>query len=148
MRAAHPLPTASDRRPPTVAGITTAQLGALVAVRDEPGLSRRGTALAPEPREYAVTTPVGRLTAGGLVTRRAHPREHRAVVVELTERGAAAVEAEQPEVDRFDAEARTLLGGDGFAHRGVPARAGRRGDGAPPAPPGRPAAPEAVPRLQ
>ncbi|MDF3148398.1 MarR family winged helix-turn-helix transcriptional regulator, partial [Streptomyces sp. T21Q-yed] len=66
-------------------------------------------------RESAVTGLVGRLTVAGLVVKRAHPREHRAVVLELTGDGAAALDAAQPEVDRFNAEARTLLGEDGFA---------------------------------
>lgn len=113
-RAAHRLRTASDRRLVATAGITTAQLGALFAVRDEPGITQQGLARALGLRESAVTGLVGRLTGAGLVDKRAHPREHRAVVLELTEAGAAALDAAQPEVDRFNAQARALLGEEGF----------------------------------
>jgi MarR family transcriptional regulator, organic hydroperoxide resistance regulator len=113
-RAAHQLRTASDRRLLAIAGITTAQLGALFAVRDEPGITQQGLARVLGLRESAVTGLVGRLTAAGLVAKRAHPREHRAVVLELTDAGVTALAAAQPEVDRFNAEARALLGEDGF----------------------------------
>ena len=83
-------------------------------MRDEPGITQQKPARTLGLRESAVTGLVGRLTAAGLVARRAHPREHRAVVLELTDDGAAALEAAQPEVDRFDAQARALLGEDGF----------------------------------
>jgi MarR family transcriptional regulator, organic hydroperoxide resistance regulator len=122
-RAAHQLRTASDRRLLAVAGITTAQLGALFAVRDEPGLSQQGLARTLGLRESAVTALVGRLTAAGLVVKRPHPRQHRAVVLELTDRGTAALDAAQPEVDRFNAEARALLGDDGFTHTTASLRA-------------------------
>ncbi|MFC5213814.1 MarR family winged helix-turn-helix transcriptional regulator [Streptomyces coerulescens] len=113
-RAAHQLRTASDRRLLAIAGITTAQLGALFAVRDEPGITQQGLARVLGLRESAVTGLVGRLTAAGLVAKRAHPREHRAVVLELTDTGVTALAAAQPAVDRFNAEARALLGEDGF----------------------------------
>jgi len=87
-RAAHQLRTTADRRLLTAAGITTAQLGALFAVRDQPGLTQQELARVLGLRESAVTGLVGRLTAAGLVSRGAHPREHRAVVLELTEAGA------------------------------------------------------------
>jgi DNA-binding MarR family transcriptional regulator len=90
-RAAHQLRTASDRRLLAAAGITTAQLGALFAVRDEPGITQQRLARTLGLRESAVTGLVGRLTAAGLVAKRAHPHEHRAVVLELTGDGAAAV---------------------------------------------------------
>ncbi|MEU6307694.1 MarR family winged helix-turn-helix transcriptional regulator [Streptomyces chartreusis] len=122
-RAAHQLRVVSDRRLVAAAGITTAQLGALYAVRDEPGITQQGLARVLGLRESAVTGLVGRLTAAGLVAKRAHPREHRAVVLELTDEGAAALDAAQPEVDRFNAEARALLGEDGFAQTAVAMRA-------------------------
>ncbi|MFJ7074062.1 MarR family winged helix-turn-helix transcriptional regulator [Streptomyces sp. NPDC098781] len=122
-RAAHQIRTASDRRLLAVAGITTAQLGALYAVRDEPGVTQQSLARALGLRESAVTGLVGRLTAAGLVAKRAHPREHRAVVLELTVQGTAALDAAQPEVDRFNAEVRTLLGDDGFTRTAAAMRA-------------------------
>ncbi|MDC0766806.1 MarR family winged helix-turn-helix transcriptional regulator [Streptomyces sp. HD] len=122
-RAAHRLRTGFDRRLQTAAGITTAQLGALYAVRDEPGISQQRLARVLGLRESAVTGLVGRLTAAGLVAKRAHPREHRAVVLELTADGAAALDAAQPEVDRFNVEARALLGDDGFTRTAEAMRA-------------------------
>ncbi|MFJ4933781.1 MarR family winged helix-turn-helix transcriptional regulator [Streptomyces pseudovenezuelae] len=97
------------------AGVTTAQLGALFAVRDEPGITQQRLARALGLRESAVTALVGRLTAAGLVSKSAHPREHRAVVLELTVPGADALRAAQPEIDRFNADLREALGDDGFA---------------------------------
>lgn len=113
-RAAHQARTIADRRLLDTAGITTAQLGALYAVQDEPGITQQRLARALGLRESAVTGLVARLTAAGLVVRQAHPREHRAVVVRLTEAGHAALRSAQPEVERFNAELRALLGADGF----------------------------------
>ncbi|MEU3983269.1 MarR family transcriptional regulator [Streptomyces sp. NPDC026672] len=115
-RAAHQLRTAADRRCLAAAGITTAQLGALYAVRDRAGLTQAELARALGLRESAVTGLVRRLTAAGLLTRNPHPREHRAVVLELTAAGSAALTAAQPEVDRFNTELRTLLGDTEFTH--------------------------------
>ncbi|MFE0256388.1 MarR family winged helix-turn-helix transcriptional regulator [Streptomyces sp. NPDC059010] len=122
-RAAHRLRTGFDRRLLAAAGITTAQLGALYAVRDEPGITQQQLARVLGLRESAVTGLVGRLTTAGLVVKRAHPREHRAVVLELTAAGAAALDAAQPEVDGFNAEARALLGDDGFTRTAEAMRA-------------------------
>ncbi|MFE9095824.1 MarR family winged helix-turn-helix transcriptional regulator [Streptomyces sp. NPDC007264] len=113
-RAAHQLRTTGDRRLLATAGITTAQLGALYAVQDEPDITQQRLAQALGLRESAVTGLVARLTAAGLVARQAHPSEHRAVVVRLTEAGQAALRAAQPEVERFNADLRALLGTDGF----------------------------------
>ncbi|MGW7298831.1 MarR family winged helix-turn-helix transcriptional regulator [Streptomyces sp. NPDC054829] len=113
-RAAHHLRTAADRRCLAAAGITTAQLGALFAVEDRPGLTQQHLARTLGLRESAVTGLVTRLTAAGLLTKTAHPTEHRAVVLELTEAGSAALDAARPEIDRFNTELRALLGDDGF----------------------------------
>ncbi len=113
-RAAHALRRDADRRCLAAAGITTAQLGALFAVREHPGTTQRELARELGLRESAVTALVGRLAAAGLVTRAGHPDEHRAVVLELSAKGAAALEAVQPEVDRFNAELREVLGAGGF----------------------------------
>jgi DNA-binding MarR family transcriptional regulator len=113
-RAAHRLRTTLDRRCLAAAGVTTAQLGALFAVQERPGLTQQDLAQTLGLRESAVTGLVGRLTTAGLLSRQAHPRQHRAVVLELTEAGEAALSAAQPEIDRFNAEVRALLGDDGF----------------------------------
>ena len=113
-RSAHLLRTTLDRRCLAAAGVTTAQLGALFAVYEQPGITQQELARVLGLRESGVTALVGRLTTAGLLLKRTHPREHRAVVLELTEAGAAALRAAQPEVDRFNAEVRELLGDDGF----------------------------------
>jgi DNA-binding MarR family transcriptional regulator len=113
-RAAHRLRTAADRRCLAAAGITTAQLGALFAVRDQPGVTQQELARTLGLRESAVTGLVGRLTTAGLLVKEPHPREHRAVVLELTAAGSDALRAAQPEIDRFNAELRETLGEDGF----------------------------------
>ncbi|GGS43737.1 MULTISPECIES: MarR family winged helix-turn-helix transcriptional regulator [Actinokineospora] len=114
-RAAHTLRVAADRRCVAAAGVTTAQVGALFAVRERPGITQRELAGALGLRESAVTALVGRISAAGLVTRAAHPREHRAVVLELSEKGVAALDAVRPEIDRFNADLRALLGERGFS---------------------------------
>ncbi|MFG2727619.1 MarR family winged helix-turn-helix transcriptional regulator [Streptomyces canus] len=113
-RAAHRLRTAADRRCLAAAGVTTAQLGALFAVQDEAGITQQQLARTLGLRESAVTGLVGRLTAAGLLAKRPHPREHRAVVLELTDAGTDALRAAQPEIDRFNTELREALGDDGF----------------------------------
>jgi DNA-binding MarR family transcriptional regulator len=114
-RAAHRLRVDADRRCLAAAGVTAAQLGALFAVRERPGVTQQELAALLGVRESGVTPLVGRLTAAGLVARGAHPTEHRAVVLELTGEGAAALSAAQREIDRFNAELRALLGEQGFA---------------------------------
>lgn len=115
-RAAHQLRVVADRRCLDAAGVTTAQLGTLFAVRERPGITQRQLAHTLGLRESAITALVGRLTAADLIARQAHPNEHRAVVLELTAQGRATLRAAQPEVDRFAAELRTLLGDQGFDH--------------------------------
>ncbi|MPY49610.1 MarR family winged helix-turn-helix transcriptional regulator [Streptomyces acidicola] len=114
-RAAHALRLAADRRCLAAAGVTTAQLGALFAVQDQPGLTQQKLARTLGLRQSAVTALVGRLTDAGLVAKSAHPQEHRAVVLELTDAGSAALRDAGPEINRFNAEIRNLLGDDGFA---------------------------------
>jgi len=113
-RAAHRLRTSVDRRCLAAAGVTTAQIGALFAVQEQPGLTQQELARVLGLRESAVTALVGRLAAAGLLSKQAHPDQHRAVVLELTPAGAAALDAAQPEIDRFNAELRQVLGDDGF----------------------------------
>ncbi|WP_067822705.1 MarR family winged helix-turn-helix transcriptional regulator [Actinomadura kijaniata] len=109
-RAAHRLRLAADRRCRAAAGVTTAQLGALFAVHDEPDITQQRLARILGLRESAVTALVTRLVAADLVIRRPHPREHRAVTLRLSDHGAATLRAAQPEIDRFNAELRALLG--------------------------------------
>ncbi|WP_072481931.1 MarR family winged helix-turn-helix transcriptional regulator [Amycolatopsis australiensis] len=112
-QAAHRLRVAADRRCLAAAGITSAQLGALFAVR-EGGLTQRELAARLGQRESAVTAMVTRLVDAGLVGRSAHPREHRAVVLELTAAGEEALARVAPEVEEFNAQLRAVLGEEGF----------------------------------
>jgi DNA-binding MarR family transcriptional regulator len=112
-QAAHRLRVAADRRCLAAAGITTAQLGALFAVR-EGGLTQRDLAARLGQRESAVTAMVARLADAGLLGRRAHPREHRAVVLELTPAGEEALARVAPEIEDFNTRLRAVLGEEGF----------------------------------
>jgi DNA-binding MarR family transcriptional regulator len=113
-RAAHRLRVDADRRCLAAAGVTTAQLGALFAVRDRPGITQQELADVLGVRESGVTPLVGRLAAAGLLVKQAHPREHRAVELKLTAAGTAALRAVKGEIDRFNAELRDLLGEQEF----------------------------------
>ncbi|ROO86864.1 DNA-binding MarR family transcriptional regulator [Actinocorallia herbida] len=113
-RAAHRLRIDADRLCKDAAGITTAQLGALFAVRDDPGVTQQGLARVLGLRESAVTALVGRLDAAGLIARRPHPAEHRAVSLHLTTHGAAALESARPAIDGFNAALRARLGDADF----------------------------------
>lgn len=113
-RAAHRLRTDADRRCRRVAGVTTAQLGALFAMQEEPGITQQRLAGVLGLRESAVTALVGRLAAAGLVRRAPHPAEHRAVALDLTAEGTAALAAAGPMIDGFNAELRALLGQEAF----------------------------------
>ncbi|WP_242584004.1 MarR family winged helix-turn-helix transcriptional regulator [Amycolatopsis sp. 195334CR] len=111
-RAAHELRVDADRRCLGAAGITTAQLGALFAVRETPGLTQRDLAATLGQRESAITAMVNRLTGAGLLARERHPEQHRAVQLALTDEGESALDRLRPELDRFNAELRALLGDD------------------------------------
>jgi len=118
-RAAHRLRTIADRRCLAVAGITTAQLGALLAVHDRPGITQQQLARTLGLRESAVTALVARLIAADLIIRDPHPHEHRAVALHLSEHGAATLRAVRPEIDRFNAELRAVLGDTAFTQTAI-----------------------------
>lgn len=113
-RAAHRLRTIADRRCQAIAGITTPQLGALFIINDRPDVTQQQLARTLGLRESAVTSLVARLQAAGLITRQPHPREHRAVVLRLSEQGLATLRAARPEIARFNAELRAVLGDAAF----------------------------------
>ncbi|MFB9682829.1 MarR family winged helix-turn-helix transcriptional regulator [Amycolatopsis plumensis] len=112
-QAAHRLRVAADRRCLAAAGITTAQLGALFAVR-EGALTQRDLAARLGQRESAVTAMVTRLVEAHLVAKQPHPREHRAVVLRLTAAGEEALTRVAPEIEEFNAQLRAVLGEAGF----------------------------------
>ncbi|ASR37820.1 MarR family transcriptional regulator [Prauserella marina] len=111
-RAAHQLRVDADRRCLAEVGITTAQLGALFAIEANPGTTQQRLAHTLGQRESAITTLVGRLTTAGLVSKSAHPEQHRAVVLELTKKGAKALTDVRPEMEDFNANLRATLGSD------------------------------------
>ncbi|GAA4544265.1 MarR family winged helix-turn-helix transcriptional regulator [Amycolatopsis samaneae] len=113
-RAAHQLRVTADRRLTAAAGVTSAQLGALFAVRERPGITQRELAAVLGQRESAITAMVGRLTEAGLLDKDTHPSQHRAVVLELTAAGAATLDLVRPEIAKFNAELRAVLGDEGF----------------------------------
>ncbi|WP_016909466.1 MarR family winged helix-turn-helix transcriptional regulator [Streptomyces xiaopingdaonensis] len=142
-RAAHRLRVDADRRCLAAADITTAQLGALYAIRAAPGATQQELARTLVQRESAVTALVGRLVGAGLVARRPHPDQHRAVRLELTGGGAEALHRVQPEVDRFNAELRRMLGEEGFDRTSEALRLLAEGPGRAPGTPVRQAVHEA-----
>ncbi|ONI79656.1 MarR family transcriptional regulator [Actinosynnema sp. ALI-1.44] len=113
-RAAHQLRLAADRLCTSTAGITTAQLGALFAVRDKPGITQQELAHTLGQRESAITSMVTRLVDAGLITKRTHPRQYRAMALELTPVGRKALEKVRPVIDRFNEEMRAVIGAEAF----------------------------------
>lgn len=113
-RAAHQVRLTADRRFIAVAGVTTAQLGALFVVQDQPGLTQQELAGTLGQRESAITAMVGRLVDAGLISKNPHPRHYRAAALELTAAGVEALHKVRPEVDRCNAELVALIGADEF----------------------------------
>jgi DNA-binding MarR family transcriptional regulator len=110
-RAAHGLRTAADRRCTEAAGVTVAQLTALHVITEEPGCTQQRVAEVLGVREPAITAMIARLSAAGLVDRRAHPDQHRASALHPTPAGEAAVAAGRPTMEEFNAAIREALGG-------------------------------------
>jgi DNA-binding MarR family transcriptional regulator len=121
-KAAHRLRVVADRRCLAAGGITTAQLGALFGVHDRPGITQQQLADVLGSREPAVAGLVGRLVSAGLIAKKAQPDEHRAAHLELTAAGAAALRSVLPEIERFNAELRAVLGAGGFDQTAVAMR--------------------------
>jgi len=113
-RSAHQLRLAADRRCMAAAGVTTAQLGALFVVQDQPGVTQQELAGMLGQRESAITAMVGRLADAGLVAKRAHPHQYRAIALELTTEGVQALHLVRPVIDEFNAEMRAAIGADEF----------------------------------
>src|SRR6185312_4959536 len=96
-----------------IAGVTTAQVGALFALHDAPMSTQRELAAALGQRESAVTAMVRRLLDAGLVRRHPSPDDHRAHLLALTTAGEEALTLIRPVVAEFNAMLRRLLGADG-----------------------------------
>ncbi|MBP2326802.1 DNA-binding MarR family transcriptional regulator [Kibdelosporangium banguiense] len=113
-RSAHHLRIAADRRCMAAAGVTTAQLGALFVIQDQPGVTQQDLAAVLGQRESAITAMVSRLVEAGLITKRAHPRQYRASALELTAAGTKALHLVRPAIDSFNADMRAVIGPDEF----------------------------------
>jgi MarR family transcriptional regulator, organic hydroperoxide resistance regulator len=113
-RVAHQLRVAADRRCTAAAGITTAQLGALFVVHDHPGVTQQELATELGQRESAITAMVTRLIDAGLLTKRTHARQYRAMALQLTPAGSQALNRVRPEMETFNAELRAVLGAGDF----------------------------------
>jgi MarR family transcriptional regulator, organic hydroperoxide resistance regulator len=109
-RAAHGLRTVADRRCLDAAGVTTAQLAALLVIATAPGCTQRHVAAELGQGESAITAMITRLTGAGLVSKQAHPTEHRAAALRTTAAGERALAAAKPSMDEFNAEIRDVLG--------------------------------------
>ncbi len=114
-QAAHRLRTWADRRCLELAGVTTAQVGALFALHDAPMSTQRELAAALGQRESAMTAMVRRLLDAGLVRRHPSPTDHRAHLLALTATGEATLATVRPVVAEFNTMLRTVLGADGPA---------------------------------
>nr|WP_042179104.1 MarR family transcriptional regulator [Kibdelosporangium sp. MJ126-NF4]CEL13633.1 transcriptional regulatory protein [Kibdelosporangium sp. MJ126-NF4]CTQ99319.1 transcriptional regulatory protein [Kibdelosporangium sp. MJ126-NF4] len=113
-RAAHQLRVAADRRCVSAAGITTAQLGALFAVQEQPSITQQELAQALGQRESAITAMVARLVDAGLVSKRVHPRQYRAIMLDLTAAGRAVLTKVRPVIEEFNDQMRAAIGADTF----------------------------------
>ena len=114
-QAAHRLRIWADRRCVELAGVTTAQVGALFALRDAPMSTQRELAAALGQRESAVTAMVRRLLDAGLVDRHPSPDDHRAHLLALTPAGEGTLGTVRPVVAEFNTTLRHVLGADGPA---------------------------------
>jgi DNA-binding MarR family transcriptional regulator len=114
-QAAHRLRLWADRRSVELAGVTTAQTGALFALHDAPMTTQRELAAALGQRESAVTAMVRRLLDAGLVQRHPSPDDHRAHHLSLTADGEKTLQTVRPIVAEFNAMLRRVLGADGPA---------------------------------
>ena len=114
-QAAHRLRIWADRRCVDLAGVTTAQTGALFALHDRPMSTQRELAAALGQRESAVTAMVRRLLDAGLVSRHPSPDDHRAHLLALTPAGTAALNLVRPMVAEFNTMLKRVLGADGPA---------------------------------
>jgi MarR family transcriptional regulator, organic hydroperoxide resistance regulator len=114
-QTAHRLRIWADRRCVDLAGVTTAQTGALFVLHDAPMSTQRELAAALGQRESAVTAMVRRLLDAGLVSRHPSPDDHRAHLLALTPDGVDALQLVRPMVAEFNTMLKRVLGADGPA---------------------------------
>lgn len=112
--AAHRVRTHTDRRGLVVAGITTAQAGALFVIADRPGVTQREIAKALKLRESAVTGMIARLHRAGLVERRYNSSDQRARSWMLTQTGQEALQSLRTVLDEVNGRLTDALGEEEF----------------------------------
>lgn len=112
--AAHRLRTYSDRRGIEVAGVTSAQAGALFVIADNPGAAQREIAQALKQQESAVNSMVARLLEAGLVERNNNPSDKRAWALYLTPKGKKSLKAIQSVLNEINERIDDALGEEGI----------------------------------
>lgn len=108
--AAHILKKRSDRRLLEVAGVTTAQMSALVIIESEETTTQTRLATELGLNDSAITAMVRRLIDLKLVARVRDDNDGRAWLLKLTKFGLEAVEATSSITDQTSAKVDELLG--------------------------------------
>lgn len=108
--AAHALKKNSDRQLLEIAGVTTAQMSALVIVASEQTTTQTRLATELGLNDSAITAMIRRLIDLEMVTRVRDDKDGRAWLLELTETGAEAVKKTDIIVDQTSAKVDELLG--------------------------------------
>ena len=108
--AAHALKKNSDRQLLEVAGVTTAQMSALVIVASEKTATQTKLAAELGLNDSAITAMMRRLIDLKMVTRVRDDKDGRAWLLKLTETGAEAVKKTETIVDQTSAKVDELLG--------------------------------------
>lgn len=111
--AAHRLRTHSDRKGIAVAGVTTAQAGALFVIAGKPGVTQREIARALRQQESAVNGMIARLLEARLVERKDSASDNRAWSLFLTRKGTKALKALRKVLNDINARLIGALGEDG-----------------------------------
>lgn len=110
--AAHRLRVQADREALAAASITAAQAAVLFVIEGAPAVTQRGIARTLQLRESAVTAMIGRLLDAELIARRPSEADGRAVELDLTPAGRAALGAVRPALERMNAALAEALGAD------------------------------------
>ena len=108
--AAHALKKNSDRQLLEVAGVTTAQMSALVIVASKKTTTQTKLAAELGLNDSAITAMMRRLIDLKMVTRVRDDKDGRAWLLKLTETGAEAVKKTDTIVDQTSAKVDELLG--------------------------------------
>lgn len=89
--------------------LTSRQMLALMRIRDEEGLTQAQLTTELDSDQNTVSALMRRLAGRGLVVRRRHPTDRRAVHLQVTDEGAALVAETLPDVDRLSLRLAALM---------------------------------------